>query len=179
MLKGTILIAYIIITITVFSQDNKAILNRFDGEIFRIDSVSYGFDDKVMFVINSSVDFKNFFETGLLYPDLILNARNLKPLKFHVFDSTIILQTRSETNKSLNNIYQGDSLTISDIELFKLNTDSMNIKRFRFLVFEKRLANPSEYFIDLKNDNAAIDMDIGNFIKGSELMDIYRGSRLI
>jgi hypothetical protein len=69
----------------------------------------------------------------------------------------------------------GTGTTISNIvELTNLNP-SQTVKRFKFLMYMKRIGNPTVYFFELTNKAASKTTDLKTFIKGSRLTFLKQG----
>lgn len=177
--KITILLISSIITSSSFCQIKQDDFKIFDGKITRIDSITFDYDDKVLFVINTPEDLINIFNKGILYPEIITNCANEIVIDTEVEPEeldTNVITIVYKGNKSFNSIFGCDSLTISDLKEVKAKGNLKNIKKFSFLLFRNGLANPTEYYFELINNETGINMDLKTFIKGSRLRKIVKGS---
>jgi len=198
-MKTILTILLILITFSSYSQkkeDKVIILNdsigqdiksidkqthnykRFGGSIRQIDRNKFNFDDKLLIISNTSDDLKRVFEIGILYPGIIVGTRNDVQFDNKELDSTVIT-LKYTGNKTFNSIFSGDSLIVTDFVEFNTTKNTIKVKRFKFLLFFKGFANPTEYYIELTNDKATTDMDTVTFIDGARLTQIWKGSILI
>jgi len=177
--KITILLIFSMVTLSSFSQIKQDDIKVFGGKITRVDSITFNYDDKVLFVINTPEDLIGIFDKGILYPEIITTCAN--EIKIDTQDESEELDTNVITivykgNKSFNSIFGCDSLTISDLMEDKTTRNLKNIKKFSFLLFRNGLANPTEYYFELINTETDIDMDLKTFIKGARLRKFVKGS---
>jgi hypothetical protein len=66
-------------------------------------------------------------------------------------------------------IDSSDSLKISDFHELKSLSTTPTVRRFKFWLFRKWMANPQVYFIELTNTSANDSTDLSSFIKGAVL----------
>jgi hypothetical protein len=200
-MKRFIILSAILIPIVIYSQtkgvneltqinsDNQdnyslrmqiTIHEIFKGNISRLDSNTFKFDDKVLFVINTPYDLSKIVDLGILYPDIIAGTGNANNVEIDTndWDSTVIV-LEYKKNKTFDSIFGSDSLTISNLREINSSQNTFKIKKFSFLLFRNGFANPIEYFIELINDKSNKNMDLETFIKGARLINIEKGSILI
>lgn len=128
----------------------------FEGNIEIINKNTIKYDDEIMFV-NTDEKYLKIFEKGIFFPGLITG-----PVK-----------TGKECEEELKSMFQrNDSITISNfVEKEKFyNTPAK--REFSFLVFYKKLLNPTEYNITLTNKNIKTETDLETFINGAVATEI-------
>jgi hypothetical protein len=158
----------------------KSLYSRFEGNITQIDSNTYRFDDDVLFIVNTPDELIRIFELGILYPKIIDEADNnsTSQIVSKTTDTSVVV-IKYKGDKSFDSIFGSDSLTISDFRYINSSKKTLKIKKFQFLLFRNGLMNPTEYTIELLNNNATDSMDLESFIKGAKLIKINKGSLLI
>ena len=85
---------------------------------------------------------------------------------------------KSDTSKTYKpdlNLFENDTVTISNIEELALLSIPSKVRRFRFWVWHGWLSNPTVYFLELTNDNANYNTSLMAFIKGATLTFVYKG----
>jgi hypothetical protein len=153
---------------------------RFQGKISIFDNNKFAFDDKIFFIINTNDELKKIFEIGILYPEIIIEAKFPSEIinKTSELDSSIVILEYSGP-KSFNSVFGSDSLTVSDFREIKLDHNSIKVKTFTFILFRNGLLNPTEYYIELYNDIAMQEMGMETYINGARLTLIWKGTLLI
>ena len=179
-MKETFMLIFVIIAFTSFSQQNQNGINRFEGDITQVDSITYKYDDKVLIVINTSSEFSSIFKKGILHPDLFISTGYDNDTQADIEDSdTSVIVIELENNCMYDSIFGNDSLTISDLKSIGSSRIKSKTMQFSFLLFRQGLANPTEYYIKLNNPNSNKKMDMKTFIEGARLIQIKIGSLLI
>ncbi len=105
---------------------------------------------------------KRLDEYTFLYDTVKLRVINTPPDLLTIFDEGLLQQWATGT-------------TISDIEELADLNPSPTVKRFKFLVYMRRIANPTVYFFELTNKTASKTTDMRTFIKGSCLTFLKQG----
>ena len=73
----------------------------------------------------------------------------------------------------------GSGTTVSDIEELTDLNPSPTVRRFRFILFMRKISNPTVYFFELTNKTASKTTDLKTFIKGSTLTFLKQGCVMI
>ena len=73
------------------------------------------------------------------------------------------------------NLFNKLSLNISNLEELQFLSNSPKIKRFRFWLFSKNVANPTVYIFELQNNNATMETSWEKWIKGAKLSFLKEG----
>jgi len=158
----------------VFKKDyKKQNLERFNGQVVKIDESTFRFGDKVLIVDTEDNRLMDIFSSGIFHPDIIDKNRATKPLMKTQSD------TMTESEQVFYNLSRNDSTTIGNLEeLKKLNPDSKT-KRFVFWLYQKGMMNPTECYFEIFNKNGTKQMTIEEFIKDSNLTFYHRGTIII
>ncbi len=158
---------------SIFAQ-NSFIKNYhcYKGEIKTIDSNTFLFNEIKLIVINTDPSLLSIFTSGILYPE-IFQEEMVK-----TDTSNIALDTTSITIPRIGFNYNIDSLTISDFKEIK-TSNTLNIRKFSFLLFRNNFINPTEYTIVLTNWNANSETGFNSFIKHAILTRVEAGTILI
>jgi len=172
----------VIITFSSNAQEIKRKYERFKGKIIVINEHAIKYDDNVLLVNNTSSDLKRVFEIGILYPGLFVETKenklekkdSLNPTETSKDSVVVVKVSRKDFSKFYFN--RTDSLTITDFTVRNSFNESPTKRRFDFLLFYKGFANPTEYSIELINENATKKTDLRTFIDGASLTYIKRGS---
>jgi hypothetical protein len=138
--------------------------NQFDGKIVIVNENTIMYDDEVLFINNTDKRYIRIFEKGIFYPGIITGLVKKG-------------QERKEELKSM--LIRNDSLTISDFNEQKNYFTTPKERLFKFLLFNKRFMNPTEYHIVLSNENLEIETDLDTFLNGAKLTTIEVVSILI
>lgn len=158
----------------------NVIHDTFKGKISRLDSNTYKFDDKTLFVINTRRELFRIFDLGILYPDIINVNRNNVNSQTDTCDlDSAVIVVDYNGNKTFNSIFGSDSLKISNLRELNSKQSTFKIKKFSFILFRNGFENPTEYYVELINDKANENMDLEVFLNGARLKNIEKGSILI
>jgi len=144
--------------------DSNKNYKLFEGKIIEIDENTFLFDEEVLFVYNTSKELKRIFLKGIFHPEIVTGPLSKGILRKQELDSMLI---------------RNDSLRITDFKELKNYYKTPTERKFIFWLFYKRLANPTEYFIILRNENATLETDIEGFINGARLIKIEKGTLII
>ena len=146
---------------------------KFTGQITKLDSNSFKFDEKTLIVDDLSEGLKVLLENGIFYPNIIVGN------SIAVIKTKQQLDSLSVSQKVLYNMFRTDSLRISDFEELKSLSKSPKKKRFKFYLYSLGFMNPMIYYIELTNENATEDFKPVEFIKGCRVTYIEKGSILL
>ena len=122
------------------------------------DTVHY--DKSIITLTDVKPEFLGIFGTGLLFPKLILGA-----------------STNGDGEFKINTSPSQDTLSISSVRELKMTASNLNIKAFSFLLWQKGLANPKLYIVELSSK--AINSGTEQFIKYSKVISFGFCSILI
>jgi hypothetical protein len=158
----------------VFKRDyKKQKLERFSGQIEKINGTTFRYGDKVLIVDTEDNRLLVIFSKGIFHPDIIDRSPVTKPL------TKLQLDTLTESEQVFYNLARNDMSTIRNLEeLEKLNSDSKT-KRFVFWLYRQGSINPTECYFELYNDKGTTKMTIEEFIENSKLTFYYRGTIII
>ena len=175
-MKVFLMLAYMMIPLSSFSQLGPNNMTRFKGEITRIDSITYKFDNDVLFVIDSEPELLSIIELGILHPRLFMLPENrvTNNADYENYDTTD-LEIEVQNKSIWESILSNDSLTIYYLRYIGSSQTNPKTKQFGFLLFRKGLANPTEYAFELYNAQSYNDIELTTYIKGARLEQIKRG----
>ena len=108
------------------------------------------FGKSIILLTDTKPEFYKIFTMGLLFPKLILGASTSGDGKFKIDPSSA-----------------EDTLSISSLEELKLLNNSLKIRAFSFLLWQKGLANPKLFIFELTNEN--INIETEQFIRKAKL----------
>ncbi|WP_430613192.1 hypothetical protein [Flavobacterium sp. JP2137] len=152
-----------------YKQDNYP---RFDKEILRLENGVYQFGEKYLKIELEKLEYENIFKLGIFNPDIVFGKETTNKTKSE-FD------TLSQNQKVFYNLTRNDSLSICCVEeLEKLNPNPRT-KRFIFWLFRIGVANPTEYYFELYNQNATKKTSIEEFIENARMTFYYQGTMII
>ena len=158
---------------------SNQIYKRFDGKISILNENTIKYDDKVLIILNTSSELKRIFEIGILYPNVFIETRK-NDLDSTLIEDSLVIKIKLSRKESWHSIFnRTDSLTISNFKEQKGFSKSPRERTFEFLLFFKGFANPTEYIIELTNDNATNETNLESFINGARLILVMKGSILI
>jgi len=146
---------------------------KFTGQIIRLDSNSFKFDEKILIIGHLSEGLKVLILNGIFYPNIVV-GNNVAVIK-----TKQELDSLSDTQRLLYNFSRTDSISISDFEELKSLNNSPKQKRFKFYLYNFWIVNPTVYYIELTNENATKDSNQIEFMKGCRVTYIEKGSILI
>lgn len=146
---------------------------KFTGQITRLDSNSFKFDEKTLIVDNPSEGLKILLVNGIFYPNIIVGNT------VAVIKTKQQLDSLSVSQKVLYNMFRTDSLRISDFEELKSLSESPKQKRFKFYLYRLGIMNPTIYYVELTNEKATKDFSVLEFMKGCRVTYIEKGSILL
>ena len=145
----------------------------FTGQITKLDSNSFKFDEKTLIVYDLSDGLKILLKNGIFYPNIIIGNH------VAVIKSKQQLDSLSDSQKVFYNMSRTDSLRISDFEELKSLSKSPKQKRFKFYLYSFGIMNPTIYYIELTNEKATKDSNLLEFMKGCRVTYIEKGSILL
>ena len=166
---------------------SKQIFKRFNGQILEVNNNLIKYDSAVLRILTSNLAIKQIFVLGIFYPAIFDDPRiydtSIKSISFTKplsnKEKVLMDQTSPISNDTFNQKKTQDTATISVIEELNFLTKSPKIKRFKMWVKRHRLLNPIVYYIELTNDKATKDTDLGTFIMGSSLTFVREGRIII
>jgi len=130
-------------------------ISLFKGRIEIINKFTIRYDNEIMLVYTDE-KYKKILK-GIFFPGLITG-----PVKKG--------KERDEEIKSM--LLRNDSLTISNFIEIQKYYNTPKKREFSFLVFYKRLSNPTEFKITLENVNIKTETDLETFINGAVATEI-------
>lgn len=140
------------------AQKKKINYKRFSGTITIISEEAIKYDDEIIIILNTETKLKQLFETGILFPAILRSSAGITVLK--------------QPTDSVSNIKH--DFTIQKLQLVRSKSKSGKIRKFKFLLYQNDIANPTEYFIELWNAKASFKTDTKKFIRGAKLTAIKR-----
>lgn len=146
---------------------------KFTGNIAKLDSNSYKFDEKTLTIDNPSDELKYLLENGIFYPGIITGNSDTVTKTKQELDSL------SESQRLFYNMSRTDSLRISDFEELKSIEKSPKQRRFKFYLYRLGVMNPQICFVELTNENAKKDFSLGEFIKDCKVTYFEKGNILL
>ena len=150
----------------------KGNYDRFSEQIDSIDSNTYRFRDKFLKIESGNAELRKLIKCGIFNPDVIFGKVTTKKSKAEI-------DSLSPNQKVFFNLTRNDSLAICCFEeLIKLNPNPQT-KRFKFWVFRKGVANPTEYYIELFYDKATKETEWDKFFENSKMSYYYKGTLII
>ena len=162
-MKKLLIFVFLILSFSANAQKKKTIYNRFSGTITVISEDAIKYDDELLIILNTETKLKQLFETGILYPAIIRSPAGIK--------------VSTAPADAVNTIKH--DFTIQKLQLVRSKSKSGKIRRFKFVLYQNDIADPAEYFIELRNPKASFKTDIKKFIRGAKLTAIKRGSIVI
>jgi hypothetical protein len=146
---------------------------KFSGKIIKLDNNSFKFDEKTLIVDNPSEGLKALLQNGIFYPNIIVG------------NSVAIIKTKQEldsltdTQRVFYNMTRTDSITISDFEELRSLSKPPKQKRFKFYLYSIGMMNPTVFYIELTNEKATRNCSLIEFMNGSRVTYIEKGSLLL
>ena len=134
----------------------------FEGKIKRIGN-TFEFGSR-SFTLNNSTGLEILLEQGVFYPQIIFGEW---------------VQPSDSTQISFQDIMEPKSATISNFKELKSFTEDYRVKRFSFLLFRPRMANPTIYYIEFTNHFASKNTSLDLFMEGCILTFVKAGGILI
>ena len=135
---------------------SKKTFTRYVGEVVRADSNLFKYGDQTLKVYATPDSLRSIFGLGLFYSTIIYENGQMA-----------ILTSPGK-----------DTMTISNLEELKF-LRKPTCRRFRMLIYVRKMINPILSFIELTNDKATIDTPAGLFIQGALLTYFNEYSILI
>lgn len=136
----------------------KQSFKKYSSKIEIIDSNTFKYGNNILTVKSASEEVKEIFRSGIIYSTIIGGG-----------ESRPNITCITKEQKAIYDFIRIDTLTISNIEELKALNKPPKVKRFRFLLWRKGIANPSLYFFELTNDRANEKMSQMTFIRDSQL----------
>jgi hypothetical protein len=146
---------------------------KFKGEIKMIDKHTFRFDEKILQIDQIDEENKLIFLNGIFYPNII-TGNAVAQIK-----SKAEINSLTSQQRIIYNIIRTDSLYISNFNEIKYLNPDYRTKRFVFWLFKKGTMNPTEYYLELTNEEATKSTSIEDFIKNAVLSFFYKGSLII
>lgn len=148
----------------------KRTFERYSGRIVAIDNYTFGYDDNIIKVDGISEELKEIFRLGIIHSAIIGGSKNQDKLS---------IDSMNAEQRAIYSFIRIDTLSITNMEELKALSNSFEVKRFRFLLWRKGLANPMLYFFELRNNSANKETGLPDFIKYSQLTFFEMQSILI
>jgi len=148
----------------------KGNYDRFSGRIDSIDSNTFRLGEKILKIETGNHELRKLIGIGVFNADEIFGKKILKKAK---------IDSSNSNQKVIFNLTRNDSLVICCFEsLEKLNPNPQT-KRFMFRVMRIGIANPTEYYIELYNDEATKETELDEFIENSKMSFYYKGTLIL
>ncbi len=158
-------------------------IKPYKGLIEETESLTFRFDDRVIINPERNELLNTILRNGVIYPELFPVINFNGQIYIVQNDSndadTSIVQYNYSDQDSIDQLFKGDSLTIFYFRGDRSTFESNQVRTYKFLVFQNGVANPTEYFIELKNIYATKNTDSLDFIRGAKLCRIWSSSLLI
>ena len=152
----------------LFKRDYK--IERYDkykGAIIK-NGFAYQYG-KITIIADDSPSLIAILDNGLLYPDVITQAFKYERKTGMKVDRSFVLARAKKDTSKKEFFNPSDTLQISAFRKIKFTDGLPAQKRFQFWLFQKPIMNPTEYYIELTNNNATADTDLQSFVKGAKL----------
>ncbi|PKP23932.1 MAG: hypothetical protein CVU06_05815 [Bacteroidetes bacterium HGW-Bacteroidetes-22] len=133
---------------------------KFTGQITKLDSNSFKFDEKTLIMLTHSEELKILLENGIFYPNIIVGN------SVAVTKTKQQLDSLSDSQKFFYNISRTDSLKISNFEELKSLSKSPKQKIFKFYLYNFGIMKPTICYIELTNKDGTKGFDRIEFMKG-------------
>ena len=145
----------------------------FNGKVETIDEHTFRYGEKVLSIDTEDKSVMTIFSRGIFHPDIIDGKETIKALTKSQLD------TMSIENQLFYNLSRNDSIRIGEIEeLTQLNPD-FKTKRFVFWLYQRGMANPTECYFELYNNQGTQKMTMEKFVSGSRVTFYYKGTIII
>ena len=131
----------------------------------------YKYNEDIIIVHDTTEAIQHMFEKGILHSGLFGGGQQ------HAEHPDV--NSMSANQKTLYGLTRTDTLYVGGITELPLLSKSAKIKRFRFLLFRKGFANPTEYYFELTNPVFKSTDPPAEFIKGASLTFFKQHSILI
>lgn len=155
-----------------FDLNYKSDYGNFKKNISYNGNNYYKFGDKVL---NISIDDSTLliiFKKGILNPDIIFGEQTTHKDRQE-------LDTLSQFQKTIYNLVRNDSLSICCFRQVNISNKDPKTKRYTFWVFRIGIANPTEYIIQLFNNDAKHETTLEDFLENSIMTYFNKGSLII
>jgi len=162
-MKKLLIFVFLMLAFSANAQKKKISYKRFSGTITIISEDAIKYDDELLIILHTETRLKQLFETGILYPAIIRSSAGIKV-------STVPTAAVSTIKHDF---------TIQKVQLVRSKSKSGKIRKFKFELYQNDIADPTEYFIELRNPKASFKTDIKKFIRGAKLTAVKRGSIVI
>ncbi len=150
----------------------KGNYDRFSGRIDSIDLNTFRIGRKILKIETGNNILRKLIKIGVFNTDEIFGKETTKKSKAEI-------NSLSRNEKVFFTLTRNDSLAICCFEsLEKLNPNPQT-KRFKFWVMRIGIAHPTEYYIELYNNNATKETKLDEFIENSEMSFCYKGTLII
>lgn len=160
----------------VFSEQYvKYNIKRFQGHIVVLNKTEIKYDSTVLKVYTENSYLRQIFTSGVFYPAVFSQETPNRSVIGQISNS----QDSTSKDTSLNDLFEHDTLSISNIEELNYLNPSPTVKRLKFWVWHRWLLNPTIYFIELTNENAIINSDFLTFLKDAKITFIKKGWLII
>ena len=147
--------------------------NRFSGVITIINEHTWRFDEKVLTIGDISDEHKLIFTKGIFYPNII-TGNTIAETK-----TQEELSTMSISEKVFYNMGRTDSFNIGHFEELEKLNNGPKAKRFVFWLYSKGSMNPTECYIELRNENATSGTSFNKFLENARLSFYHRGTLIL
>lgn len=145
----------------------------FSGEVEKINGNTFRYGGKVLTVDTEDSSLLKIFSQGIFHPDIIGGKHTIKAL------SKSQLDTMSTHGQFFYNLSRNDSIRIGNVEELERLNPNCKTKRFVFWLYQRGLANPTECYFELYNENGNKKMTLEEFVNSSKLTFYYRGTIII
>lgn len=146
---------------------------NYNGKIKIIDENTLKFGERTLNISVDENSLKNIFKKGIFNPNVVFGKLTTKPLTQSELDSL------STTEKVFYNLGRNDNLRICCIEELKELNPNPQTKRFKFWLFRPGMANPTEYYFEIFNENASKKTTFDEFLENAKMTFYYKGTIII
>jgi hypothetical protein len=158
----------------VFKREyKKKDFEKFGGRVEVINENTFRYGDKVLTIHTEDKSLIQIFRKGIFHAEIIGGKHTTKPLTKSQLD------TMSTDAKVFYNLSRNDSMAIGDLEQLQRLNPNVKTKRFVFWLYNRAMANPTECYFELYNDNGSKEMAIDEFISNSRLTFFHRGTLIL
>ena len=145
---------------------------KFSKKIESFENGSYKFGKKFLKVALENKQLEKIFTLGIFNPDIIFGAETSSKTKAEI-------ESLTQNEKVFYNLTRNDSLFICCFESLEELNPNPQKKRFKFWLFNIKVANPTEYYIEFYNKSATKETTMEEFLENSKMSFFYKGTLII
>lgn len=159
-MKKLLTILLLMLVFSGYAQKKKINYKRFSGTITVISEDAIKYDGEILILYDIEPKLRPVFESGILFPALLKGATA----------NPIPTPSKPVAADEITH-----NFTIKKFQFVRPRSKSGKIRKFKFLLYQKDIKDPTEYFVELWNPKASLKTEIRKFIRGCRLKAIKRG----